>query len=79
MVRGEYYLSHIIITRICGGSHSSVCYYLSQPAKTGCFHNTAHYIPNIVWFTFENTNLSFVDVLFATELFGADMKHYITS
>ena len=44
LVYWEYYLYHIIITRSCGGSHSSVCYYLSQPAKTGCFHNSTHYI-----------------------------------
>ena len=33
LVRGESYLYDILITRICGGSHSYVCYYLSQPAK----------------------------------------------
>ena len=44
LVRGESYLYDILITRICGGSHSSVCYYLSQPAKGGCFHNSTDYI-----------------------------------
>ena len=44
MVWGESYLYHILITRICVVSHISVCYYLSQPAKTGCFHNSTHYI-----------------------------------
>ena len=48
MVRGEYYLYHILITRICGGTHSSVCYYLSQPAITGCFHNSTHLLLNTV-------------------------------
>ena len=49
LVRGESYLYDILITRICGGSHSYVCYYLSQPAKTGCFHNSTHLLLNTVY------------------------------
>ena len=49
MVRGESYLYDILITRICGGSHSYVCYDLSQPAKTGCFHNSTHLLLNTVY------------------------------
>ena len=37
LVRGEYYLRHIIITRICGGSHSSVCYYCLSLLKQAVF------------------------------------------
>ena len=34
LVRGESYLYDILITRICGGSHSYVCYYcLSLPKQ----------------------------------------------
>ena len=57
MVYEEYYLYHIIITRSCGGSHSSVCYYLSQPAKQAVFIVVPITFPNIVRFTSENANL----------------------
>ena len=37
MVWGESYLCHILITRICGGSHSSVCYICLSLLKQAVF------------------------------------------
>ena len=51
LVRGETYLYDILITRIWGGSHSSVCYYLSQPAKQAVFIIVPIYCS--IQFTFE--------------------------
>ena len=61
MVRGESYLYDILITCICGGSHSYVCYYLSQPAKGGCFHNSTDYIAQ--YSLHLKCQFDFVDVL----------------
>ena len=81
MVRGESYLYDILITRICGGSHSYVCYYLSQPAKTGCFHNSTH---NIVQYSlYLKCQFALVNVVcnegcvLQPEEFFEDMKQYI--
>ena len=63
MVRGESYLYDILITRICGGSHSYVCYYLSQPAKTGCFHSSTHLLLNTVYIWNANLLLSTLFVM----------------
>ena len=37
MVWGESYLYHILITRICGGSHSYVCYYCLSLLREAVF------------------------------------------
>ena len=55
MVRGESYLYDILITRICGGSHSSVCYYCLSLLKQAVFIIVPIILLNTV--TFENTNL----------------------
>ena len=63
LVWGEYYLYHIIITRSCGASHSYVWYYLFQPAKTGCFRYSTHYIAKYsTVFTFKKYQFSLVNV-----------------
>ena len=81
-VRGESYLYDILITCICGGSHSSVCYYLSQPAKGGCFHNSTIILLNTVciWkyqFVLVNVVCNEGCVL-QPEEFLENMKQYIT-
>ena len=55
LVRGESYLYDILITRICGGSHSYVCYYYLSLLKQAVFIIVPIILLNTV--TFENTNL----------------------
>ena len=51
LVRGESYLYDILITRICGGSHSSVCYYCLSLLKQAVFIVVPIYCS--IQFTFE--------------------------
>ena len=80
LVRGESYLYDILITRICGGSHSSVCYYLSQPAKQAVFIIVPIYCS--IQFTFKMP-IYFSQcclqwrLYIATEEFLADIQQYI--
>ena len=46
MVRGESYLYDILITRICGGSHSSVCYYCLSLLKEAVYIIVPHLLLN---------------------------------
>ena len=47
-VWGEYYLCHILITRICGGSHSYVRYYYLSLLKQAVFIIVPIISPNTV-------------------------------
>ena len=80
-MRGESYLYDILITRSCGGSHSSVCYYLSQPAKGGCFHNSTDYIAQYslhLKYQFALVNVVCNEgCVLQPEEFFEDMKQYI--
>lgn len=48
LVRGESYLYDILITRICGGSHSYVCYYYLSLLKQAVFIIVPIISPNTV-------------------------------
>ena len=76
LVRGETYLYDILITRIWGGSHSSVCYYLSQPAIQAVFIIVPIYCS--IQFTFKMP-ICFCWRFVAIEEFLADMKQNIVT
>ena len=76
MVWGESYLCHILITRICGGSHSYVCYYCLSLLREAVFIIVPIYCS--IQFTFKMP-ICFCWRFVAIEEFLADMKQNIVT